>query len=100
MGVGFTPDGTELIFINSVGPHHKVALLNDEDRQMLCEVEKVAFVNSGVTSLLKRLCIECGEKGLITLHENDSTYRMLMDWAKISPAMLQALKKCLPMQKR
>lgn len=99
VGVGFTADETSLIFINVTGGHHKVSLLNDTDKQMLYEMEKVTFVNSGVTGLLKRLCMECRERGIVTLYEDDSTCCMLKDWTKISPAMLQLLKKCLPMQK-
>jgi hypothetical protein len=99
IGVGFTSDGTNLIFINSGVGHHKVSLLDEKDKQMLYEVEKVAFTNSGVTGLLKRLCMECREQGIVTLYEDDSTYRMLKDWTNISPTMMQVLQKCLPIQR-
>lgn len=98
-GVGFTHDGTELIFLVKVGPYYKVSLLNPEDKQMLSEVEDIAFNNLGVISLLKRLCMECRQNGILSLHKNDPIRAMLIDWSKKSPAMLEFLNTCLPMMK-
>lgn len=98
-GVGFTHDETELIFLNAVGPHYKVSLLNYEDKQVLSQIEDIACAHLGVASLVKRLCMECRKKGSLSLREDDSTYTMLIDWSRKSPALLELLKKCLPITK-
>jgi hypothetical protein len=98
LGVGFSNDGTELIFLNSSGFNYKVALLNDDDKKILCEMEKVAFKQIGVTSLLKRLCMECKKNGTVALQEDDPACIMLLDWS-YKPMMLSLLAKCLPLYK-
>jgi hypothetical protein len=99
-GVGFTHDGTELIFLNhGIDLNYKVVLLNNEDKEMLCAIDDVICTSLGVTSLVKRLCMECKEKRFLCLYENDSTYKMLIDWSRKSPILLKALEKCLPLSK-
>lgn len=99
-GVGFTHNGTELIFLNHGNDlNFRVALLNDEDKKMLCAIDDVACTNLGVASLIKRLCMECRAKGTLPLHEDGSTCKMLIDWARKSPMLLKVLEKCLPLTK-
>lgn len=97
--VGFTYDETELVFLDHLGSDSKVSLLNYEDKQMLFQIEDVACANLGVASLVKRLCMECREKGIITLYEGDPTRTMLIDWSRKSPELLKLLTTCLPITK-
>jgi hypothetical protein len=99
MGVGFTHDETELIFLDYMGGNQKVSLLNDEDKQKLSQIEDVACTNLGVASTVKRLCMECREKRTITLHEDDPNRKMLIDWSLTSTELLKLLTKCLPITK-
>jgi hypothetical protein len=98
-GVGFTHDETELIFLDHMGGNQKVSLLNDKDKQKLFQIEDVACTNLGVASTVKRLCMECREKGTVTLHEDDPNRKMLIDWSRKFPELLQLLTKCLPITK-
>jgi hypothetical protein len=99
VGVGFTHDETELIFLDHMGGNQKVSLLNDKDKQKLFQIEDVACTNLGVASTVKRLCMECREKGTVTLHEDDPNRKMLIDWSRKFPELLQLLTKCLPITK-
>ncbi|HSC25084.1 MAG TPA: hypothetical protein VLB80_02605 [Candidatus Babeliales bacterium] len=85
--------------IKNNGFHEEISLLSNVDTKLLQESEHIFFANSGVTSLIKRLCKECKEKGIITLDKNSSTYEMLMDWAK-DQSLLKILKQCLPIQEK
>jgi len=95
IGVGFTPDGNNLIFIEHKSSYKK-NLWNEQDTKMLNEFEKKAFSCSGVLSLLKSLCEECKEKGYVLVNKDDTIYTMLVDWSKESETMLNVLKRCLP----
>jgi hypothetical protein len=96
-GVCFSHDSTELIFLNHNGFNEKVSLWNIADKQMFKKFSNVAFKNCGVTALLKRLCIECKKNGHLTFSKNDPICKMLKDWSRISPTMLDFLKRCFPM---
>lgn len=97
IGIGFTHDGTELVVIPQFGPYQCVALLNDADKRCLQALEG-NFIYLGRTAWLKRLCQECKERGIITLSADDSSYELLREWAKKTPATLEFLQKCLPMR--
>ncbi len=100
VGVGFNDESTELIFLNHSGPNEKVSLYNDKDKKILEEFESLTFTNCAVTSVLKRLCKECKEKGLITLSKNDPVRAMLMDWWRSgTPEMKKFLELCFPLNK-
>ena len=100
IGIGFSQDengGSS--FLNSVGLNYKISLLNAQDNAMLQEMEKVVFNNLGITSLLSRLCMECQQKGVVTLYEDSPACIMLMDWARTSSHTKSLLEKCLPLSK-
>jgi hypothetical protein len=99
IGVGFTHDGTELIFFDEGSLSSRVSLLNYEDKQMLSEVDDIVCSNLGVASLVKRLCQQCKENSILALQKDDSTRAMLLEWSKKSPGMLKLLEKCLPIAK-
>jgi hypothetical protein len=95
-GIGFSPSGDQLIFFGAAGVTEKVDLLSNQDLQCLQALEGVAFKDAGVTSLLKRLCEECRENGVITLRNDSPTYAMLHEWSKNSADLKELLEKCLP----
>jgi hypothetical protein len=97
IAVGFTYDGTEIIFLNRIGDDEKISLLNDDDKNCLQAIEDVACNNVGVTSLLKRLCMECKEKGAAVVYQNDPTHTMLIDWARRSSTLRKLLATHLPL---
>lgn len=100
-GVGFTHDGTELIFLNHQYHHETVSLLNDKDKKYLQGLEDIAFQNVGVTSLLKRLCMKCKENGVVTLRADSPAYHMLYDWTHKSSILredlCELLATCMPL---
>ena len=64
------------------------------------EFEDMAFKNCAVISLLKRLCRECKEKGLITLSKDSPARAMLMDWWRAGTSeMKRFLGICFPLNK-
>lgn len=97
-GVGVN-DQLELVFFNHTGPNEKVFLWNNDDKQIIEEFEALACKNSGVASVIKRLCQECDARGYIVLSDDDPLRAILIDWSRRSPAMLAFLKKCLPFNK-
>jgi hypothetical protein len=96
LGVGFTHDGTELIFLNYSPLQYKISLLNPDDNKMLQKMEELAFGSIGITALLKRLCMECKKNGTVALYKNDPAHTMLKEWSRKSPMALKLLKECLP----
>lgn len=98
VGVGFTHDSTELVFLNNTGFHDKVSLWDDGDKEMLREFEAVAFKNCAVTSLLKRLSQKCKKRGCVKLRADSSIRALLMNWWRMSSSMKNFLETCFPIQ--
>lgn len=94
-GVGFSVDGTELIFLMHDEPSHQVPLFFCEDRKKLDEFENEVLAPLGYIALLHRLTQACKQNKVVALHENEPTHTMLQDLLGKSEGIAALVQKYL-----
>lgn len=97
VGVGFSANGEELIFLQRDYAFDRVLLPNHEDKKVLQEAEDLMFENIAITALLKQLCMDCKKNGCVALVRDSLMHKNFISWEKKSPSLLKLLRTCLPM---
>lgn len=99
IGVGFTHDSKQLIFLSAFGSASAKNISTDQDEQALAEFNSRITEHSGTAVLIKNLAMQCAQKGKITLSKDNPIRKMLQEWYNSSENLKYLLGKYFPLNK-